>query len=93
MENGDNATLTTAMFVGSEAIISAVRLGHTPAAGAQHRVITGGVNRAILRADEAIGERWERMVVARLDDRDGGWLGDALLGVPLLMFCAMFGHL
>ena len=32
MENGDDATLTTAMLVGGEAIVSSVGLGHAPAA-------------------------------------------------------------
>ena len=51
------------------------------------------MNGAILRTDEAVGERRERMVVARLDNGDWGQLGCALLGVSLLAFCATFGHL
>ena len=33
MEDGDNATLTAAMFVGGEAVVGSVGLGHAPAAG------------------------------------------------------------
>ena len=93
MEDGDDATLTTAMFVGGEAVVGSVRLGHAPAACTRHGAIMRGVNGAILGADEAIGERWERMVAARLDDGDGGRLSGALLGVPALALCAMLGHL
>ena len=93
MEDGDNAMLTTAMFVGGEAVVGSMGLGHTPAACMRHGAIARGVDRAVLGADEAVGERWERMVAARLDDGDGGRLAGALLGVPLLVLCAMFGHL
>ena len=34
MEEGDDAMLTTAMFVGGEAVVGSVGLGHAPAAGA-----------------------------------------------------------
>ena len=48
---------------------------------------------AIFRADKAVGERWERMVMVRLNDGDGGRLGGTLLGVSSLMLCATSGHL
>ena len=72
MENGDNAALTAAMFVGGEAVVGSVGLGHAPAACAQHGAVVGGVNGAVLGADEAVRKRWERMVAVRLDDGDGG---------------------
>ena len=68
-------------------------LGHAPAACARHGAIARDVNGAVLRTDEAVRERWERMVAARLDDRDGGWLSGVLLGVSALVLCAMLGHL
>ena len=51
------------------------------------------MNGAVFGADEAVRERWERMVAARLDDGDGGRLSGALLGVSSLTLCATFGHL
>ena len=93
MENGDNVALTAAMFVGGEAVISGVGLSHAPAACARHGAIARGVNGAVLRADEAVRERWERMVAVRLDDRDGGRLSGALLGVSALALCTTLGHL
>ena len=48
---------------------------------------------AVLGADEAVGERWERIVAVRLDDGDGGWLTGALLGVSALALGTMLGHL
>ena len=51
------------------------------------------MDRAVFGANEAVGERRERMVAARLDDGDRGRLGSALLRISLLMFCAMLGHL
>ena len=74
VENGDNAALTAAMFVGGEAVVSSMGLGHAPAACVRHGAIARGVNGAVLRTDEAVRERWERMVAARLDDGDGGRL-------------------
>ena len=68
-------------------------LGHAPVVCVRHGAIARGVNGAILGTDEAIRERGERMVAARLDDRDGGRLSGALLGVSTLAFCAMLGHL
>ena len=93
MEDGDDATLTTAVLVGGETVVGGVGLGHAPAACARHRTVAGGVDGAVLGTDEAIGERWERIVAARLDDGDGGWLTGALLGVSALALCATFGHL
>ena len=57
VEDGDDATLTAAVLVGSEAVVSGVGLGHAPVAGARHGAVAGGVERAILGADEAIRER------------------------------------
>ena len=93
MENGDNAALTAAMFVRGEAVVGGMGLGHAPVASVRHRTVTGGMNGAILRAEKAIGERWERMVVARLDDGDRGWLCGAFLGVSTFTLGAMLGHL
>ena len=93
MENGDNAALTATMFMGGKAIVSGVGLGHAPVACAQHGAVARGVDGAVLRADEAVRERWERMVAARLDDGDGGRLSGALLGVSALALCTTLGHL
>ena len=93
MENGDDATLTAVMLVGGEAIVGGVGLGHAPAACTRHGTITGGVDGAVFGTDEAVRERWERIVAARLNDGDGGWLTGALLGVSALALCAMLGHL
>ena len=93
MEDGDDAALTAAMLVRGEAVVSGVRLGHAPAACARHGAVTGGVDGAVLRADEAIGEGREGMVTAGLDNGDGGWLSGALLGVPTLALGATFGYL
>ena len=93
MKDRDDAMLTTTMFVGGEAVVGGMGLGHAPAACARHGTVTGGMNGAILGADEAVRERWERMVVMRLDDGDGGWLSGALLGISALALCAMLGHL
>ena len=62
MKDGDNAALTAAVLVGGETVVGSVGLGHAPAACAQHGAVAGGVDGAVLRADEAIGERWERIV-------------------------------
>ena len=51
------------------------------------------MDRAVLGADEAIGERQERMVVVRLGDVDGGRLTGAFLGVSTLALCTTFGYL
>ena len=51
------------------------------------------MNGAVFGADEAIRERWERIVAARLDDGDRGRLSGALLGVSTLALCTMLGHL
>ena len=48
---------------------------------------------AVFRADEAIRERWERIVAASLDDGDGGRLTGVLLGVSTLALCTTLGHL
>ena len=93
MIDGDDAALTAAMFMGGEAIVGGVGLGHAPAACAQHGAVAGGVDGAILGADEAVREGWERILAARLDDGDGGQLGGVLLGVSLLALCTAFGHL
>ena len=93
MEDGDDATLTAAMFMGGEAVVGGVGLGHAPAACVRHGTVVGGMDGAVLGADEAIGERWERMVAARLDDGDGGWLTGALLGVSMLALGTTLGHL
>ena len=93
MENGDDTMLTAAMLMRGEAIVGSVGLGHAPAARAQHGAITGGMNGTVFRTDEAVRERWERMVMARLDDGDSGQLSGMLLGVSALALCAMFGHL
>ena len=93
MKDGDDATLTAAMFVRGKAIVGGVGLGHAPAACTRHGTVAGGVNRAVLGTDEAIGERWERMVATRLDDGDGGQLTGALLGISALALCTAFGHL
>ena len=93
MEDRDDAALTAAVLVGGKTVVGGVGLGHAPAACARHGAVAGGVNRAILGADEAIGERWERMVAARLDDGDGGRLTGALLGISVLALCTAFGHL
>ena len=93
MENGDDATLTTAMFVGGEAVVGGMGLGHAPAACTQHRTVVGGMSGAILGADKTVGERWERMVAARLDDGDRGRLSGALLGISVLALCTTLGHL
>ena len=93
MKNGDDATLTAAMLVGGETVVGGVGLGHAPAACARHGAVAGGVDGAVLGADEAIGERWERMVVARLDNGDGGWLTGALLGISALALGTTLGHL
>ena len=81
------------MFMGGEAVVSSMGLGHAPAACARHGAVAGGVNGAILGADEAVRKRWERMVAARLDDGDGGRLSGALLGVSTLALGATLGHL
>ena len=93
MKDGDDATLTAAMLMGGETVVGSVGLGHAPAACARHGAVAGGVDGAILGADEAIGERWERMVAARLDDGDGGQLTGALLGVSALALGTTLGHL
>ena len=93
MENRDDAALTAAMLVRGETVVSGMRLGHAPAACARHRAVAGGVDGAVLRADEAIRERWERIVTASLDDGDGGRLAGVLLGVSALAFGTMLGHL
>ena len=93
MGDGDDATLTAAVLVGGEAVVGGVGLGHTPAACARHGTVAGGVDGAVLGADEAIGERRERMVTAGLDNGDGGWLGGVLLGVPSLVLGATLGYL
>ena len=93
MENGDDATLTAAMFVGGEAVVGGVGLGHAPAACVRHGTVAGGMSGTILRADKAVGERRERMVVTSLDDGDGGRLSGTLLGVSALALCAALGHL
>ena len=93
MKNGDDATLTAAMFVGGEAVVGGVGLGHAPAACARHGTVAGGVDGAVFGADEAVGERQERIMAARLDDGDGGWLAGALLGVSALALGTTFGHL
>ena len=93
MEDRDDATLTAAMFVGGEAVVSGVGLGHAPAACARYGTVAGGMDGAILGADEAVRERWERMVAARPDDGDGGRLSGALLGISTLALCATLGHL
>ena len=64
MENRDDAALTAAMFVGGEAIVSSVGLGHAPAACARHGAVARGMNGGVLGTDEAVRERWERMVAA-----------------------------
>ena len=93
MENGDNATLTAAMFVGGEAVVGGVGLGHAPVACARHGAVARGVDRAVLGADKTIGERWERIVAASLDNGDRGRLTGVLLRVSALALCASFGHL
>ena len=93
MEDGDDATLTAAMFVRGEAVVGSVGLGHAPSACVRHGTVAGGVDGAVLGADEAVGERWEGMVMAGLDNGDGGWLGGALLGVPTLALGATLGYL
>ena len=93
MEDRDNAALTAAMFVRGEAVVGGVGLGHAPAACVRHGTVMGGMNGAILGTDEAVSERWERMVAARLDDGDGGWLTGALLGVSMLALGTTLGHL
>ena len=93
MKDGDDATLTAAMLMGGEAVVCGVGLGHAPAACARHRTVAGSVDGAVLRADEAIGERWKRIVAARLNDGDRGRLTGTLLGVSTLALGATLGHL
>ena len=93
MKDGDDAALTAAIFMGGEAVVGGVGLGHVPAACARHGTVMGGMDGTVLGTDEAIGERWERIVAARLDDGDRGRLTGALLGVSALALCATFGHL
>ena len=93
MEDGDDAALTTAVLVRGKAVVGGMGLGHAPAACTRHRAVAGGVERAVLGADEAIGERWERIMAASLDEGDRGRLTGALLRVSALAFCATPGHL
>ena len=93
MINGDDAALTTAMLMRGEAVIGGVGLGHAPAACTRHGAVAGGVDGAVFRADEAIGEGWEGVVAAGLDNGDGGRLSGALLGVPALVFGATLSYL
>ena len=93
MKNGDDATLTAAMFVGGEAVVGGVGLGHAPAACVRHGAVAGGMDRAVLGADKAVRKRWEGVVAAGLDNGDGGRLSGALLGVPALVFGATLSYL
>ena len=74
MEDGDDATLAAAVLVGGETIVGGMGLGHAPAACPRHGAVTRGVDGAILGANEAVGERQERIMAASLDDGDGGRL-------------------
>ena len=93
VEDGDDATLTAAMFVGSEAVVGGVGLSHAPAACARHGAVTGSVDGTVFGADETVRERRERVVTAGLDNGDRSWLGGALLGVPTLALGATLGYL
>ena len=93
MEDGDDAALTAAVLVGGKTVVGGVGLGHAPAACARHGAVARGVDGAILGANEAVGERRERIMAVSLDDGDGGQLTGALLRVSALAFCATLGHL